>query len=1068
MLHLTRTSIRSMAANDLAYTRGIQYYKNHQVVNAAYSNKTKQYRVIVKGNNHYTVSIGENDSGTIEYTCNCPTHLKEKGACKHVVAAMLFLMKYQEQSIMKEPMTMEEKKSFRILEYFDRHDEVIPQGDIFRIVPIITIPNILKNEETKAYVSLRAGSSKLYKVQGLKKFLLDYTNGENILLGKEFKFIHGENEFDRQSKSIIRYFVDLLDIQDALEQSNSAKIFMKSQLILSKRMLVRFLEAMKDISFHLELYYKKYPEVTYVSGNPVVRYELTYEEDQVSLDYGDRDLIVPITEDGQLLYRRGVIYQPDKKFLENYLPLYKNLGATKSPLYFSGKLKEKFLETVLPRITETMDIKLPEELKSLYVQEDLKIKVYFDLFHKDIKAEIRLQYGPHEFNAFEQANTDTYIIIRKKEEEERFFSYMERLKFEPFHNFYLLKGDKRIYDFLTNSVEELSAYAELFYSSDFKKMKVKTPATMKTNVRLSSDLNLLELDFESEDIPKEEMVEFIRAYRLKKKYYRLKNGNFIDLNQQAVKEVAEIFDKLDVAAADFKDDVLTLSKNKALYLNEALKDSNIEVWKEDSYIEFIDQIRNPSKSDVRLPANLNAELRNYQKIGYQWLKTLAINGLGGILADDMGLGKTIQAITYMLSVLNEKKEQFLIICPTSLVYNWKDEIENFAPSMTSEVVTGTPKERQDMIENSNQYDVIITSYPLIRRDIEHYEKLKFHTVFIDEAQFIKNADSLSAQSVKKLNTKNRFALTGTPIENSLSELWSIFDFIMPGYLFSHSRFVAQYEKPIMRKEEDAFTDLMRHIQPFILRRMKRDVLLELPEKIETKVLTDLTEEQKKVYITYLENFKGELKNDLLGSGMEQSHMKILAALTRLRQICCHPSTFIENYNGESGKLNLLMEILTEALSNKHRILIFSQFTSMLAIIAEKLKEAGIEYFTLEGSTPSDDRSDYVKRFNEGERDVFLISLKAGGTGLNLTGADTVIHYDPWWNPAVEDQATDRAYRIGQENKVQVIKLITKGTIEEKIYKLQLKKKELSDSVIQKKEIFIHHLTKEELEDLFTL
>ena len=313
-------------------------------------------------------------------------------------------------------------------------------------------------------------------------------------------------------------------------------------------------------------------------------------------------------------------------------------------------------------------------------------------------------------------------------------------------------------------------------------------------------------------------------------------------------------------------------------------------------------------------------------------------------------------------------------------------------------------------------------------------------MFIDEAQFIKNDSSLNAKSVKRLQAKHKYALTGTPIENSLSELWSIFDFIMPGFLGSHFKFVEQYEKPILNEDKEALEDLHLHISPFILRRMKKDVLTELPDKYESKMLTELSEDQKKLYMSYLDNIRNEIHTELSEGGLDKSRMKILAALTRLRQICCHPSTFLDNYQGGSGKLDLLMELVSEAIAGDHRILIFSQFTSMLRIIEEDLKEMNIEYFYLEGSTPTQERNESVKRFNNGEGKVFLISLKAGGTGLNLVGADTVIHYDPWWNPAVEDQATDRVYRIGQQNKVHVLKLITKGTIEEKYSSYRERKK----------------------------
>ena len=442
---------------------------------------------------------------------------------------------------------------------------------------------------------------------------------------------------------------------------------------------------------------------------------------------------------------------------------------------------------------------------------------------------------------------------------------------------------------------------------------------------------------------------------------------------------------------------------------------------------------------------------------------LAENSLGGILADDMGLGKTLQSIVYIVSKIKQGR-RFMIICPTSLVYNWLDEFENFAPQIRAIVIAGTPTERQELIEHSENIPVFITSYPLIRRDILQYQQIEFDTVFIDEAQFIKNAASLNAQSVKLLKAKHRFALTGTPIENSLSELWSIFDFIMPNYLMSHTKFMKRYERLILKEDINALEELNRRVHPFVLRRMKKDVLKELPQKIEEKILTEMTEEQKKIYLSYIENIRSNL--DLEHTPVEKNQMKILAALTRLRQICCHPATFLNNYYGSSGKMDLLFELLDKAIVNQHRILLFSQFTSMLGIIAKELEKKKIAYFYIEGATAMEERSEYVRRFNAGEGHIFLISLKAGGTGLNLTGADMVIHYDPWWNPAVEEQATDRAYRIGQGKNVYVIKLLTKGTIEEKIYKLQKKKQELSNSVIQAKEIFINMLSREELEEIF--
>lgn len=435
----------------------------------------------------------------------------------------------------------------------------------------------------------------------------------------------------------------------------------------------------------------------------------------------------------------------------------------------------------------------------------------------------------------------------------------------------------------------------------------------------------------------------------------------------------------------------------------------------------------------------------------------------------MGLGKTLQVIAFILSEKDKNPGPALVVAPTSLVYNWQDEVKKFAPSLKVTVVSGLQKERHEQLQEINHSDIIVTSYPLIRRDIDLYNEITFSYCFLDEAQHIKNPNTSNAKSVKQIKARGFFALTGTPIENSLTELWSIFDFIMPGYLLSHARFVRRFEAPIVKaRDEKALKELSRHIKPFILRRMKKDVLKELPEKIESRMTAQMTEEQMKIYLAYLQQARGEIAREIEINGFEKSHIKILAALTRLRQLCCHPSLFLENYEGESGKMALLEEILQDALESGHRVLLFSQFTSMLDIIKQSLKQQNIEYFYLEGSTKAQDRGEMVKLFNQGIGKVFLISLKAGGTGLNLTGADMVIHFDPWWNPAVEEQATDRAYRIGQKNVVQVIRLITHGTIEEKIYELQQRKRAMIESVIQPGETLLSKMSHNEILQLFDI
>ena len=411
-----------------------------------------------------------------------------------------------------------------------------------------------------------------------------------------------------------------------------------------------------------------------------------------------------------------------------------------------------------------------------------------------------------------------------------------------------------------------------------------------------------------------------------------------------------------------------------------------------------------------------------------------------------------------------------MVCPSSLSLNWQNEANKFANKLKTVVIKGSLFDRKRQIKEIDKYDLVITSYDLLKRDIELYEKEDYNFRFIiaDEAQYLKNSNTQNAKSIKKIKAETRYALTGTPIENSLAELWSIFDFIMPGYLFSYRKFKNTYEMPIIKGEdENAMQKLKMLIEPFVLRRTKKEVLKELPDKTVTVLNNEMCEEQRNLYINYLARAKQEVAEKVKLNGYEKSKMQILAALTRLRQICCHPGLFINDYNEGSSKLDQCMEIVKEAVKSGHKILLFSGYTSMFEIIEKELNKEQIRYLKLTGSTKVDERIKMVDEFNQNpEIQVFLIFLKAGGTGLNLTGADMVIHYDPWWNLSTENQATDRAYRIGQKNNVQVYKLITKNSIEEKIYELQEKKSKLADNMLETNTVFVNKLTKEDILKLF--
>jgi len=473
------------------------------------------------------------------------------------------------------------------------------------------------------------------------------------------------------------------------------------------------------------------------------------------------------------------------------------------------------------------------------------------------------------------------------------------------------------------------------------------------------------------------------------------------------------------------------------------------------------------KQTPLLTKNLVSILRDYQKQGVWWLQTLSRYGFGGILADDMGLGKTIQVLALLASYKQQNDScRALVVCPASLVLNWENEAKKFTPELNVKCILGTTEERVALLSDTTKDDIIITSYELLKRDADHYKNLYFDYEIIDEAQYIKNHNTQNARCVKSIRASHRFALTGTPIENSMAELWSIFDYLMPGYLYKYAHFRNRFEVPVIKDGDTLPMDeLKRMVSPFILRRLKKDVLTELPDKTETVLYTNLAQEQKKLYYANLSSMQKELSTELQ-SVTGKNRMIVLAMLTRLRQLCCDPALLYENYKEESAKFELCMSLVENTIASGHKILLFSQFTSMLSILESALRERQIPYYLIEGSTKKEERIRQVKAFNRDDTPVFLISLKAGGTGLNLTGADVVIHYDPWWNLSAQNQATDRAHRIGQKNSVSVYKLIAKGTIEEKILALAEKKQSLAEQILPDEGSFLQGLSKEQILDLF--
>ena len=610
-------------------------------------------------------------------------------------------------------------------------------------------------------------------------------------------------------------------------------------------------------------------------------------------------------------------------------------------------------------------------------------------------------------------------------------------------------------------------------TDNFKTKQIKQPKIGSIGIKVEN--NLLIIDLEKLNIDPKELEEIMQRYKLKKKYYKLKDGSFINLEEnQDLEFIDKMMSGMDINYKQLENGEIKIPVNRTLYLNQLLKTvTDTQIVRNGEYKKIVNELdKENGEADIQIPAVVENTLRYYQKTGYKWLKTLDNYKFGGILADDMGLGKTVQMLSIVAGYVEQESQRrtSIVICPSSLTLNWQNEAQKFTNGLQTLVIRGNAEERRELIQKIDNYDIIITSYDLLKRDIDVYKerKYQFRFAITDEAQYLKNSNTQNAKAVKEIMADTKYALTGTPIENSLAELWSIFDFIMPGYLFSYKKFKTEYETPIVRENDArAMKKLKMLIEPFVLRRTKKQVLTELPEKTITVLNNQMKDEQEKIYLTYLAQAKQEVAETIQMNGIERSHIQVLAALTRLRQICCHPSLFIKDYKDGSSKLDQCMEIINDAVESGHKILLFSGYTSMFDLIEKEFEKNNIKYFKLTGATKVDERIKMVDEFNENKDiKVFLISLKAGGTGLNLTGADMVIHYDPWWNASAENQATDRAYRIGQKNNVQVYKLITKNSIEEKIYELQQKKSQLIDNMLDTKTSFISKLSKEDIMKLF--
>ncbi|MGN0506071.1 MAG: DEAD/DEAH box helicase [Lachnospiraceae bacterium] len=728
-----------------------------------------------------------------------------------------------------------------------------------------------------------------------------------------------------------------------------------------------------------------------------------------------------------------------------------------------------FYYTVLPQLEDAVEIfeEDSDEIKK-YLPPQGKLLYYLDAEDGRLLCRAGVRYGTQEYDARESIENRMLEPFRERTREQEAV-YLVSLWFPDFDEKtreYYCSDEEKIYEFLTQGLEMLLQSGEVHCTARFRNLKADRKVKMSMGISISQ--GLLNLDISSGDISAEEMEEILGSYRAKKKYHRLKNGSFLSIEDENVATLEELTKALRMSVGELLQKEVHLPLYRALYLDKLLEQKEEIYANRDSHFrELVKNFKTVQDSDFEEPPQLKQVLRGYQSFGYRWLRTLEEYRMGGILADDMGLGKTLQAIAVLSAAKQEgRKGTSLIVAPASLVFNWGEELNRFAPELSVELITGTQTERSNSLKHFGRTDVFVTSYDLLKRDIAEYHGKQFEYQIIDEAQYIKNHSTAAAKAVKAIESKTRFALTGTPIENRLSELWSIFDFLMPGYLYGYEVFRREFESPIVREADEAAMERLKKMTaPFILRRLKEQVLKDLPEKLEEHRYVRLSGEQKRLYEAQVQRLKQSIAMQD-AEEFQKNKLQVLAEITKIRQLCCDPSLCYENYQGESAKKEACMELIQSAMEGGHRMLVFSQFTSMLELLQKELTERQIAYYTITGDVPKEKRLQLVREFNEGDVPVFLISLKAGGVGLNLTGADVVIHYDPWWNLAVQNQATDRAHRIGQTKKVVVYKLLVKDSMEEKIQKLQESKKQLSDQIVGETANQLSSMSKEEFLALF--
>ncbi len=1077
---ITREDLKNIYGSTI-YNRGLHYYKEGQVYQLEYDKRLDTWSAKVAGNRRYHVEL-KIVKNRISSACNCPA-FDNFGGCKHEVAVLLNIIdRFGKKNSDQGTQIFKDEGKYKNTNIFLKALSQLQYNEVKRRTAALKETLMvefylsecfapLSIEGNSLSISAKVGEKRLYVIKDIRDFLKKLELGQSIYFTDNFIYEPLEYFFPPEDMEVLQVLQDI--IRNEKVYKNQSSHYPDGDYYLDKRELIippLFIDSLLN-----KLSNKPNQKAIFRAND---RIEIKKDQDLLFnlklINNSDGDFVLGLSElrniiwfkEYGLVYYKKVFYRLniEQRELVNELNNFLVYRDDQELIIKKDQI-EHFFSHAEPVLKKIAAIEIDDSISDQLIAPALKAKIFIDYIEEQLRVNIEYHYDKRIIDPFQpkaEDNSDKQVILVRDIEKEQYIMNLfedTSLKFNGKELY--LEGEEEIYDFLYNTLTLLEDYTEVYMTNPAKGLINLIHYQPQISIELDSKGNWLEVGFDNEELSKEDIYNILQTIVEKKRYYRLADGSFISVEDKEYHTISQLLTELKASKEELKQGSLRRHAYRGLQVADLLASNDIKLMKYGkNFRRFLQDFKNPELLEVDLPQSLNAQLRDYQEFGFKWMKILAHYRLGGILADDMGLGKTIQSIALIASEIEEDKlvAPTLIVTPAALIYNWKNEFTKFAPNIVVKIITGLPEERKEMLNNLKKDDVLITSYPLIRQDIEFYQDISFDILILDEAQAIKNPSTKISKAMQQLKANKRFALSGTPIENSIIELWSIFQVILPGFFPNKSAFAkTDYDK------------ISRMVRPFILRRLKRDVLKELPDKIETVQISELTREQKEIYLGYLEKIKKDTKESIERDGFNKNRIKILAGLMRLRQICNHPALFLENYTGKSSKLEQLIELIENNLANQQRMLIFSQFSSMLKMIRERLYQEGYSCFYIDGDTPAKERFRMAEEFNtEKSKEIFLVSLKAGGIGLNLTGAETVILFDLWWNPAVEEQAAGRAHRIGQKKVVQVIRLISNGTIEEKIYQLQQDKKELIGKVIKPDEEMFSSLTEEDILDILNM